>query len=462
MRQTLIAFVFGLILAPSALSAAVFSPVTETLANGMQIIVVENHRAPVVTHMIWIKAGAADDPYGKSGLAHYLEHLLFKATKKRPAGSYSKAIAGVGGTENAFTSYDYTAYFATVAKENLSLVMELESDRMANLLIEAKEATPELAVVVEEKRQRVDSDPYAPFSQQVNAALHPHHPYGRPTIGWQQEIEKLTVADANAFYRQWYRPDNAVLVVSGDVKPTEVFALAKKFYGGWKGEKTSPRQRVEDPDFKGNVRIEKTEDRVHEKFVYITLKAPSRRQDNVMSYALELLTQMLAGSDGDYLPKTLVQDLKLAGSVGLGYDADAYDGSSLTLSAVPKDGVMPDQLIAAIRKALADYQAKPVDEKTMADAKKALQRSAILARDSVMGPAYAFGMALATGQKIEDVEAWPDSIAAVTPEQIQKAIGLIVESASVTGVMLPGKEKPVAEKTAPETPSLPLQQGPMQ
>ncbi|HVY12741.1 MAG TPA: pitrilysin family protein, partial [Alphaproteobacteria bacterium] len=199
---------FLLLLFPLTAEAGLFNVQSLTLPNGLQVVVVENHRAPVVAHMLWIKAGAADDPYGKSGLAHYLEHLMFKGTKKFPQGQYSARIARAGGTENAFTTADYTAFHATVAKDKLPLIMELESDRLANLIITPEAAKPELAVILDERRQRIDNDPYSPFTLRLETLLHPRHPYGTPVIGWQGEMETFTAQDALNFYRRWYSPSN--------------------------------------------------------------------------------------------------------------------------------------------------------------------------------------------------------------------------------------------------------------
>lgn len=441
----------GLTLALNAGSAyaAVFHPKTKTLENGLQVVVVENHRAPIVTHMMWVKVGAADETPGRSGLAHYLEHLMFKSTANRAAGVYSREIAKLGGDENAFTSSDFTAYYATVSNENLPRVMELEADRFANLQFKPEEATPELAVVIDEKRQRVDSDPYAIFGQQMASALHPSHPYGRPVIGWEYEIERLTAQDAEQFYKVWYRPGNAILIVSGDVQAEKIFALAQKYYGNWKGEALPPRERPRDPDFTGKVRIDGSDARVKETLVQVNRKLPSRRQDAAMADALEVLQQMMAGSEASYLSRTLVQEKKLASSVSMNYDADQYDAATLGMGLIPKEGVTPEALLEGLRVALEAYAAAPVDIKALDDAKKSLQRKAILARDSVVGPAYAFGIALTTGQTIDNVEKWPDGIAAVTPEAVANALKVILVTPTVTGVVTPAAGAPDIAKVAP-------------
>lgn len=428
--------------------AAVFNAVSKTLPNGMQIVVVENHRAPVVTHMLWLKAGAADEQEGKTGLAHYLEHLLFKATQNHPAGYYSKSIARVGGSENAMTTNDYTAFYATVSSNQLPLVMELEADRMAHLLIEEKEAKPELQVVLDEYRMRVDSNPMARFFQQMDVALYPHHPYGKPIIGWLPDVEKLTAADADAFYKNWYRPDNMVLVVSGDVKPDDVFALAQKYYGGWASKGTMVRTRAADPPFKGDAFIHVREPRVHQRDLVEMIKVPSRRLNAPQAYALEVLVQLLAGSEAAMLNRVLVQQKQVATDVSMDYDADSYDASTVSFSLVPKDGVKPEDAFTALHEALKTYAAKPVDEKELQLAKQSLQRSAMLARDSVMGPCYALGMALMGGQTVEEVESWPDKINAVSAKDVNDALKMILDAPKISGLIEPPEGAPLAPADA--------------
>lgn len=422
---------------PLPAQAAVFNAVSKTLSNGMQIVVVENHRAPVVTHMLWLKVGAADESEGQSGLAHYLEHLVFKATQKHPAGYYSKAIARVGGSENAMTTNDFTAFYATVASDQLPLVMELEADRMAHLLFEEKEAKPELQVVLDEYRMRVDSSPMTPFMQQMERALYPHHPYGKPIIGWLPEIEKLTAQDAEAFYHHWYRPDRMVLVVSGDVTPDAVFALAQKYYGSWQVQGTVTRARAADPSFKGDSFIRMHDARVHQRDMVEMVKMPSRRLAAGQSYALEVLVQLLAGSDAAYLNRVLVQEKQLATDIGMDYDPDSYDESSVVFSIVPKDGIAPDAVWDGLHAALRAYAAQPPDEKQLQLAKQSLQRSAALARDSVMGPCYAIGMALAGGQTLEDVESWPEKIGAVSQAEVLDVLKKLINAPKVSGLIEP-------------------------
>lgn len=421
--------------------AGVFNPVTHTLSNGLQVIVVVNTRAPVVTHMLWVKVGAADEEEGRSGLAHYLEHLMFKGTPSIPNGEYSRRIARVGGQENAFTTADYTAYFATVAPQHLGMVMAMEADRLHNLTIAKDVAVPELAVVLDERRQRVDSEPYGVFSQQMQAALFPHHPYGRPIIGWKEEIESLDADKATAFYRKWYNPANAVVVVSGAVDPDKVFAMAQQHYGGVPSGPVLQRQRVRDPDFLGKHVIEVEDPRMNDVAGERAVRVPSRRTNRELSYALEVLAEVLAGTDGAMLSHKMINEEKLVSTLDISYDPDALDDTAFYFSFIPAKDVAPKKILAVLQKHLQDFMAAPLPEDDVMRAKTSLARAAILARDSVMGPAYAFGMALTTGQDVEDVEQWPVRIKAVTPAQLKEALKLLVSPRQVAGILKPATDK---------------------
>ncbi len=446
--------VLAFVLGSCPADAAVFNPKTETLSNGLQVVVVENHIAPVVTHMMWIKAGAADEEHGVSGIAHYLEHLMFKGTEKVPNGEYSKRIAEVGGSENAFTAWDYTAYFATVSKANLPMVMELEADRLTHLQIKKELAVPELAVVLDERRQRVENEPFAPLMQQMAAALFPHHPYGIPVIGWKEEIEKFTVDDARRFYQTWYVPSNTVIVVSGDVNAEDVFALAKKTFGMLPAKPTPPRSRTVDPPFKGNATIVLEDEHVRETTLLRTTKVSAARSNPTNSLALQVLEEMLDGSDASYIPKRLIQEKNLASVINVNYEGDVYDEGQFSISLVPKTGISNEQLFAELDAALAEYVKHVPSDTEINAARRSLQRQAILARDSVMGPAQTIGVTLAAGQTLDDIEYWPEKIAAITPQQVQAALKAILETASITGVLKP-KAGPKAGIDPAKVPSPP-------
>ncbi|MEX0759764.1 MAG: pitrilysin family protein, partial [Tistlia sp.] len=236
--------------------AQVFEPTIFELDNGLQVVVVANSRAPVVTQMIWYKVGSADEPRGKSGIAHFLEHLMFKGTDSRAPGEFSDIVARHGGRENAFTSYDYTGYYQTVARDRLALMMELEADRMANLALTDAVVLPEREVILEERRQRIDNTPASQLQEMARGSLWLHHPYGTPIIGWESEMSALDTQDALDFYESWYAPNNAVLIVAGDVDPEAVRALAEEHYGPIPRKEVPPRRRVEEPHHWAGARVE--------------------------------------------------------------------------------------------------------------------------------------------------------------------------------------------------------------
>ena len=271
------AAVFGLALAmvlapaltPDLASVARAEPKVSDfrLANGMEVVVIEDHRAPVVTHMVWYRVGAADEPWGRSGIAHFFEHLMFKATGAIDDGAFSKIVAANGGSDNAFTSYDYTAYYQRIAADRLGLVMGMEADRMRNLVLTDAVIATERDVILEERSQRTDNSPQGLFAEQMSAALYLNHPYGVPVIGWRHEIEQLNLADAEVFYARYYAPDNAILVVAGDVTPAAVRALAETHYGSIQPSGPQPEARPQEPPQLAPRRLEMRDARVRQPFV---------------------------------------------------------------------------------------------------------------------------------------------------------------------------------------------------
>lgn len=430
---------FLLTTSPHPAAAKVFDPTSFTLANGLQVVVVTNMRAPVVNHQVWYKVGSADEPRGKSGIAHYLEHLMFKGTESVPAGVFSRTVAKYGGRDNAFTSYDYTGYFQTIAADRLELVMRMEADRMANLRLEADLARPELDVVLDERRQRIASDPAALFGEQVATALHLNHPYRIPIIGWESEIKALTVADAQEFYRTWYAPNNAVLLVSGAVTPEEVRILAERHYGTIPARAVPDRLRPAEPPRVAAVRIAGTHERVRQVNWSRRWLAPAYSKDpDGMAYALDLLSEILGGSQTARLYRALVLDAPLALSAGTDYDGSRLDVGQFGIFISPRPGVAIADLEAALEAELARLLADGVTEDEVARAQKSLLASAVFARDSLSSPPRAIGTALTTGQRIEDVESWPLRIQAVTKAQIDAAARhLLKPDAAVTAILSP-------------------------
>jgi zinc protease len=425
--------------APAA--AGLFNPQAFTLENGMEVVVISDHRAPLVTHMVWYKAGAADEPPGKSGIAHFLEHLMFKGTGAAPAGEFSTVVARHGGRENAFTTQDYTAYFQTVAVAQLEMVMRLEADRMVNLTLTDEQVETERDVILEERRSRTDNAPEALLGEQMSAALFLAHPYGVPVIGWEHEMRTLDRGDALAFYRAHYTPQNAILVVAGDVTADTVRVLAEATYGVIPARAIEARRRPQEPPHRAARRIEYRDERVARPSWSRRYIAPSRnRGESEHALPLMLLSDILGGGTTSRLYRALVVEGQIAAHAGSYYGGGALDLDSFSLYAVPP----AEGGIAAMETAVDDVIAALLDEGVNAEelerAKTGAVASAIYARDDVQGTARIFGRGLATGLTPHDIETWPERISAVTVEQVNAAARFVLNPAgSVTGVLLPAE-----------------------
>jgi zinc protease len=430
----------GLGLGAATPQAVVFNPQTFTLANGLQVVVIGVHRLPVVRQIVFYRVGASDDPPGKSGLAHYLEHLMFKGTRIVPSGEFSKIVARHGGRENAFTSADTTAYYQTVSRDQLEMVMRMEADRMANLTIAPEEAVPELKVVVEERRARVDNQPAAQLDEQVAAAMFMNHPYRVPIIGWQHELEKLTVEDARAFYKQHYAPNNAILVIAGDVTVDEVRPLAEKYYGVIPSNPAiKPRVRLAEPPQRAARRVTMRSDRVREPRFSRDYLAPSHSTgETAHAYALELLSVILGGGTTSRLYRSMVIEKKIALGVDTYYDADQFGPAVFGFALRPRVGTGLDVAEAALDNEIRALLKKGITADELASARKRMLASAIFARDSLRRGAVSVGIALTTRQTIDDVESWPDRIKAVTLDQVNAAARYVLRpERSVTSLLLP-------------------------
>lgn len=437
MRRLVLLLVFLLLAPPVA--AQRFGAESFTLENGLQVVVIPNHRVAAVTHMVWYKIGAADEPLGKSGIAHFLEHLMFKGTKEVPPGMFSRIVAQHGGRDNAFTTQDYTAYYQTVAADRLELVMKLEADRMQNLVLTDEVVKPELLVVLEERRARIDNEPSALFNEQLRTAIFLHHPYRIPTIGWENEIRGLTTADAVAFYRKWYAPNNAILVVSGDTDAATLRPLAEKYYGPIPRKELPPRFRVQEPKRVAATRLEMKNPRVTQPSWSRSYLAPSYTAGETKhAYALQVLADIIGGGSTSRLYRSLVLDKKLALWAGASYGPGNLDLSTFGVYASPRNGVSMTELEEAVEAELRKLLAEGVTDEEASRAKTRMRAESAYARDSLSGPANLFGAALATGRTITDVEAWPERIGAVTVDEINAAArAVIVDRTAVTGILLP-------------------------
>ncbi|MDD9910395.1 MAG: pitrilysin family protein [Ahrensia sp.] len=410
------------------------------LDNGMQVVVIPDRRAPVVTHMVWYKAGSADEPPGKSGIAHYLEHLMFKGTKNVKSGEFSARIASIGGQENAFTSYDYTAYFQRVTPEALEEMMRLEADRMENLVLRQEDILAERDVVNEERNARTENNPGSLLREAMNAALYQNHRYGIPIIGWQHEMNSLTKQDAIDFYDRFYTPNNAVLVVAGDVDAAAVRELAEKTYGKV-ARRAEPGERVRpsEPTPRAARRVIMDDPRV---------STPSfSRQYLVPSYntaadreaeALEVLSEILAGGSTGRMYRALVIDQRIASNAGAWYQGGALDSTEFGFWGSPRPDKTLEELEAATDQVIADVLKDGVTQAEVERAQNRLIRSAVFARDSQATLARIYGGSLTLGSTLEEIASWPDDIRSVTVEDVNAAARKYLQlKRSVTGFLRP-------------------------
>ncbi|MGR3270976.1 insulinase family protein [Thalassococcus profundi] len=412
---------------------------TFTLDNGLEVVVIEDHRAPIVVQQLWYRAGSADEPAGSSGVAHFLEHLLFKGTEKMAPGEFSKVVAANGGSDNAFTSFDYTGYYQRVAADRLELMMQMESDRMVNLQLDAEDILTERDVIIEERNTRVENDPGALFREQRNAAQYLNHRYGVPIIGWRHEMEQLDLEKALAFYRKFYAPNNAILVVAGDVTPDQVRTLAEKYYGVIPANpELGPRDRAQEPPQTSARRMTFRDARVAQPYVMRSYLAPERDPGaQEKAAALVLLADILGGGQTSVLTRKLQFDTQTAVYTSAFYDATALDDTTFGLVIVPADGVSLQEAEDALDAAVAEFIEEGVDADQLERIKFQMKASQIYARDSAEGIARKYGNALTSGLTVEDVQAWPDVLQAVTEEDILAAArDVFREERSVTGWLM--------------------------
>ncbi|MGB1088116.1 MAG: M16 family metallopeptidase [Alphaproteobacteria bacterium] len=419
-----------------------FKPHSFTLKNGMDVVLVEDHRAPVVTHMVWYRTGAADEVQGKSGIAHFLEHLLFKGTEKVPPGEFSKIVARNGGQDNAFTSWDYTGYFQRVSADRLDLVMGLEADRMRNLVLTDDVVLPERDVILEERSSRTDNRASARLGEEMAALLYRHHPYGRPIIGWRHEIKQLGLQDALDFYERYYAPDNAILVVSGAVTPAALKALAQKHYGGLKPSAAPRVDRVAEPPQRAPRRVELRDAQVGASQLRRQYAVPSfRSADNVSeAAALDVLVDILGGGPSSRLYQALVVEGGQATSAWAYYQGMLRDDGFLALGGTARADMSINDLETAMDAELEKLVADGVSDDEVLQAKLRLMAGAIQMLDSSESLARMVGGAVAAGYDLDFVLGWPKLLQAVTKEDVQAAAAkwLKVER-SVTGLLLPAK-----------------------
>ena len=411
------------------------------LANGMDVVVIPDHRSPVVTHMVWYRVGAADEVRGTSGIAHFLEHLMFKSTDKIPVGEFSKIVGRLGGQDNAFTGNDATAYFQRVSKDRLGKMMEMEADRMVHLRLDEKEVLTERDVILEERRSRIENNPSSILDEQMNAALYQNHPYGKPVIGWYHEMAKLSRQNALDFYKHYYAPNNAILVVSGDVTADEVRKLADETYGKIPANPTVPttRQRPTDPPQLVARRLTLKDPRAgnysfqryYQTPSYVTAK-PGEAE------ALDILMKIAGSGSTSRIYKKLVVESKLASSAGGDYSGYGLDGGTISLYAVAADGVPLEKVEAATDDVLANIVKNGVTETELTRAKNSYLADYVYDSDNQATLARRYGWNLAVGRTVADVEAWPANISKVTADDVKKVAAKYLDlKDSVTGYLIP-------------------------
>ncbi|WP_287152122.1 pitrilysin family protein, partial [Mesorhizobium sp.] len=363
------------------------------LDNGMEVVVIPDHRAPIVTHMVWYKIGSADEPPGKSGIAHFFEHLMFKATTNHAAGAFDRAVSAIGGSNNAFTSYDYTAFYETVVPQALEQMMDFEADRMRNLILNDNVIATERDVILEERRSRIDSNPQAVLGEEVDATLWQNQPYRIPVIGWMQEMEKLNRADAKAFYDKYYTPNNAVLVVAGDVDPEVVKALAEKTYGKIaRGPDLPPRIRPVEPEQNTRRTVTLTDARVSVPNFSTQWVVPSYHTAKPgEAEALDLLAEILGGGSRSRLHQQLVVKQGIAAEAGAFFQGTMLDATNFTVYGAPRGDAKLADVQAAVEAEVARIAKDGVTSGELEKAKDRFVRSMIFARDKQDSMANIYG-----------------------------------------------------------------------
>ena len=429
-------------------SAALAEDVTTfTLDNGMEVVVIEYLRTPVVVQMVGYQVGSADEPVGASGVAHFFEHLMFKQTDILEAGEFSATVAANGGSDNAFTSYDYTAYFQRVAADRLDLMMQMESNRMTHLAITADNIETERNVILEERNQRTENNPGALAREQFNAAQYQNHRYGVPIIGWKHEMEQLGIDDALAFYDLYYSPNNAVLVVAGDVQPDDVKALAETYYGVIPAEPNLPeRIRPQEPPQRAERRITYVDQRVSQPYLVRSYLAPERdpgaqQEAAALTYLAELLGGSAFTSD---LGRALQFDTQTALYTSASYDGSSLDTATFSVAVAPAEGVSLSEAETAMDQVITDFIANDIDPNRLDSIRTQLRASEIYALDNVQGLANRYGAALTQSLTVADVQAWPEVLQNVTEADIKAVAAKVFNrDQAVTGWVVANQEEAI-------------------
>ena len=422
----------------TSLKSKLFDAKQFQLKNGLRVVVIENSRAPVVSQMIWYNVGSIDEKFGKSGLAHFLEHLMFKGTKKYPSGYYSKYISKNGGTENAFTSFDYTAYYQIVPTEHLEKIVELEADRMTNLTLTDEQVETEKKVILEERYQRIDSKPSAILDESIRKSLFPNHTYGTPIIGWEHEIKALTIDDVRKFYNDYYNPKNAILIFSGDVSLKKAKEYSEKYFGKIKvkNQININRIKLNDPVLRTNIRINYDDENVKQKIWKRSFKTSSYKESIKNGIALDLGLKILTGGSTSILYRELVEKKKLVSSIGGYYQGMSRDKATVNFYAIPNENVEISNLEKQIYEIMKKSVVNGITEDRFTLQKKKYEYESIYLRDSIFQPAQIVGEALSIGIALEEIESWDEFLNEITIEDVKNELKKFIKNNNyVTGLL---------------------------
>ena len=419
------------------------------LSNGLKLIVREDHRAPTVAHMVWYRAGSMDEINGRTGVAHVLEHMMFKGTDKVKSGEFSRLVAAVGGRENAFTSRDYTAYFQQVEKSKLDEVIKLEADRMSNLNFDDAEFLKEIQVVMEERRLRTEDNPSSLLNESLMATAYMSSPYRHPIVGWMNDLQNMKASDARDWYRAWYKPNNATVVITGDVDAKKVLATVEKYYGAVAAQELPARKPQVEPPQKGikQVQVKATADSAQLAMAWKVPRLEPGKLDDPEPYALELLTAVLDGYDNARLNRVLVKQEKVVNDVGVGYDMVSRGPELFLISATMAKGKTVTQAEASIRKALDELKQKGILESELKRIKVRILSDQIYKRDSIFGQAMEIGSTEMAGFSWKDIDYMLERMQTITPEQVQAvAKKYLIDEGLTIAVLDPQARKAVGKE----------------
>ncbi|MCL2161842.1 MAG: insulinase family protein [Betaproteobacteria bacterium] len=429
------------------------NPFETMLDNGMKVVVREDRRAPSVVHMLWYRSGSVDEPTGVTGVAHVLEHMMFKGTRKVGPGEFNERVSALGGRDNAFTSRDYTAYFQQIPPAHLGAMMSLEADRMKNLALTDDAFSREIEVIKEERRLRTDDRPRALVYEQLMAAVFQAHPYHHPIIGWMTDLEAMNAEDARAWYRNWYAPNNATLVVVGDVDHQAVFKLARQHYGPIKSAKL-PARRINNEPKQIGARAVTVRAPAELPYLAMAWRVPSLKnpQADREAYALQMLAEILDGYDGARLNRRLVREQRIAVSAGAAYDSINRGPALFYLEGVPAPGQNVEALETALRAELQRIRDEGVSEAELNRVKNQALASRIYSRDSLMGQAMEIGQLESVGLSWRDDVRLLAGLRAVTAEEVREVARRYFDDASLTSARLDPLPLPAVSPKSPAAP----------